>query len=127
MAIAGPQGVPLGRPAGEGWNGAKAAKLREVIAAGRARHAKFPGSCAQNAASSAGPSRAATKPASASAARAAERLSASRLWLRSEEHTSELQSLMRISYAVFCLQKKQNNDRQHNHTEKHTKHTDKNQ
>src|SRR3546814_6217724 len=28
------------------------------------------------------------------------------LALRSEEHTSELQSLMRISYAVFCLQKK---------------------
>src|SRR3546814_1656208 len=28
--------------------------------------------------------------------------------LRSEEHTSELQSLMRISYAVFCLQKKKN-------------------
>src|SRR3546814_1327893 len=27
---------------------------------------------------------------------------------RSEEHTSELQSLMRISYAVFCLQKKTN-------------------
>src|SRR3546814_2609542 len=26
-------------------------------------------------------------------------------WQRSEEHTSELQSLMRISYAVFCLQK----------------------
>src|SRR3546814_3574308 len=26
---------------------------------------------------------------------------------RSEEHTSELQSLMRLSYAVFCLQKKQ--------------------
>src|SRR3546814_10835485 len=32
--------------------------------------------------------------------------------LRSEEHTSELQSLMRISYAVFCLKKK-NNSRQH--------------
>src|SRR3546814_13050650 len=31
--------------------------------------------------------------------------------LRSEEHTSELQSLMRISYAVFCLKKK-NNTRQ---------------
>src|SRR3546814_1670004 len=32
---------------------------------------------------------------------------------RSEEHTSELQSLMRISYAVFCLKKKtKNNDRQ---------------
>src|SRR3546814_9819026 len=29
-----------------------------------------------------------------------------RLLLRSEEHTSELQSLMRISYAVFCLKKK---------------------
>src|SRR3546814_2946112 len=28
------------------------------------------------------------------------------LWSRSEEHTSELQSLMRISYAVFCLKKK---------------------
>src|SRR3546814_7847228 len=30
--------------------------------------------------------------------------------IRSEEHTSELQSLMRISYAVFCLKKKQNNN-----------------
>src|SRR3546814_1998205 len=29
-------------------------------------------------------------------------------YLRSEEHTSELQSLMRISYAVFCLKKKNN-------------------
>src|SRR3546814_8244375 len=29
--------------------------------------------------------------------------------LRSEEHTSELQSLMRISYAVFCLKKKKTN------------------
>src|SRR3546814_9034387 len=29
-----------------------------------------------------------------------------RVELRSEEHTSELQSIMRISYAVFCLQKK---------------------
>src|SRR3546814_8931455 len=28
--------------------------------------------------------------------------------IRSEEHTSELQSLMRISYAVFCLKKKKN-------------------
>src|SRR3546814_5186587 len=28
--------------------------------------------------------------------------------MRSEEHTSELQSLMRISYAVFCLKKKKN-------------------
>src|SRR3546814_7508112 len=42
---------------------------------------------------------------------------------RSEEHTSELQSLMRISYAVFCLKKKQ----QHNslaeiYTENKTEH-----
>src|SRR3546814_3233811 len=29
--------------------------------------------------------------------------------MRSEEHTSELQSLMRISYAVFCLKKKKTN------------------
>src|SRR3546814_5957311 len=29
---------------------------------------------------------------------------------RSEEHTSELQSLMRISYAVFCLKKKKTSD-----------------
>src|SRR3546814_13655151 len=32
-----------------------------------------------------------------------------RLQRRSEEHTSELQSLMRISYAVFCLKKKRTN------------------
>src|SRR3546814_1089810 len=30
--------------------------------------------------------------------------------IRSEEHTSELQSLMRISYAVFCLKKKNSNN-----------------
>src|SRR3546814_6236774 len=35
--------------------------------------------------------------------------------VRSEEHTSELQSLMRISYAVFCLKKK-NNNRHSQHT-----------
>src|SRR3546814_3872560 len=33
---------------------------------------------------------------------------------RSEEHTSELQSLMRISYAVFCLKKKKNNKKKTN-------------
>src|SRR3546814_9859480 len=32
---------------------------------------------------------------------------------RSEEHTSELQSIMRISYAVFCLKKKNNNSAQY--------------
>src|SRR3546814_7333792 len=34
---------------------------------------------------------------------------------RSEEHTSELQSLMRISYAVFCLKKKKRHDKNANH------------
>src|SRR3546814_1321602 len=33
--------------------------------------------------------------------------SSAKISCRSEEHTSELQSLMRISYAVFCLKKKQ--------------------
>src|SRR3546814_10004820 len=36
---------------------------------------------------------------------------------RSEEHTSELQSLMRISYAVFCLKNKTNNNAHTNETE----------
>src|SRR3546814_3691995 len=35
------------------------------------------------------------------------------IW-RSEEHTSELQSLMRISYAVFCLKKKTQKKNKHN-------------
>src|SRR3546814_4104834 len=35
-------------------------------------------------------------------------LTAAQATVRSEEHTSELQSLMRISYAVFCLKKKKN-------------------
>src|SRR3546814_10028883 len=49
---------------------------------------------------------------------------------RSEEHTSELQSLMRISYAVFCLKKKnQKTNKNHNqlqHTKnKHNEHSQK--
>src|SRR3546814_7387329 len=44
---------------------------------------------------------------------------ASRRWVgaskRSEEHTSELQSLMRTSYAVFCLKKKNKNAIDYNH------------
>src|SRR3546814_10883664 len=39
---------------------------------------------------------------------------------RSEEHTSELQSLMRISYAVFCLKKK--NTHRYKHTTKYNTH-----
>src|SRR3546814_4452254 len=43
--------------------------------------------------------------------------------LRSEEHTSELQSLMRISYAVFCLKKKRimNRLNMRENNDKHTK------
>src|SRR3546814_1676608 len=42
-------------------------------------------------------------------------------WNRSEEHTSELQSLMRNSYAVFCLKKKKYNTK-YIQTEYHTTH-----
>src|SRR3546814_3486119 len=41
-------------------------------------------------------------------------------WGRSEEHTSELQSLMRISYAVFCLKKKNINHYQPAYKVMHT-------
>src|SRR3546814_7424782 len=44
----------------------------------------------------------------ANAERIAFTADAGRAVARSEEHTSELQSLMRISYAVFCLKKKKN-------------------
>src|SRR3546814_1878104 len=58
------------------------------------------------------------------------RLCHRRAMTRSEEHTSELQSLMRISYAVFCLKKKKNKRKTNNkknykpsiiykHTKKH--------
>src|SRR3546814_8472789 len=42
---------------------------------------------------------------------------------RSEEHTSELQSLMRISYAVFCLKKKKNKNDNMNNKYAHRRHT----
>src|SRR3546814_6673136 len=45
-------------------------------------------------------------PYSPSPMKAMARRGISRLTTRSEEHTSELKSLMRISYAVFCLKKK---------------------
>src|SRR3546814_2937152 len=41
--------------------------------------------------------------------------------IRSEEHTSELQSLMRISYAVFCLKKKKESIQEDNKKETSTK------
>src|SRR3546814_3117238 len=42
--------------------------------------------------------------------------------LRSEEHTSELQSLMRISYAVFCLKKKKKKKQTDNHATQLSEH-----
>src|SRR3546814_4107752 len=45
------------------------------------------------------------------------------LLLRSEEHTSELQSLMRISYAVFCLKKKKQKKNQHTTSTQRTQNT----
>src|SRR3546814_8890828 len=42
--------------------------------------------------------------------------------IRSEEHTSELQSLMRISYAVFCLKKNKKNSTIHGINHKQTTH-----
>src|SRR3546814_4933423 len=47
--------------------------------------------------------------AAAKILKASSRVSAREYEKRSEEHTSELQSLMRISYAVFCLKKKKKN------------------
>src|SRR3546814_7192962 len=49
------------------------------------------------------------------------RLSASRVQARSEEHTSELQSLMRRSYAVFCLKTKTNTQLHSHHKYKERK------
>src|SRR3546814_2272621 len=52
------------------------------------------------------------RPSLTSAAKAANWSAGCMFSRRSEEHTSELQSLMRISYAVFCLKKKQRNNAQ---------------
>src|SRR3546814_5255858 len=51
--------------------------------------------------------------------RALQQFGAARAGGRSEEHTSELQSLMRNSYAVFCLKKKNINKICHNREESH--------
>src|SRR3546814_4970763 len=52
-------------------------------------------------------------------------LGALQIHFRSEEHTSELQSLMRISYAVFCLKKKthKTEDQPYKHTKSKLKYT----
>src|SRR3546814_6470245 len=53
-------------------------------------------------------------PGAAAQGRMPQRRSSAHLPARSEEHTSELQSLMRISYAVFCLKKKKRTNKAHN-------------
>src|SRR3546814_1523777 len=55
-----------------------------------------------------------TRPVAPCQAAFAERSAGSQVQYRSEEHTSELQSLMRISYAVFCLKK--NKEKTQNNT-----------
>src|SRR3546814_8119283 len=67
-----------------------------------------------------GPDRARRQPGALVRARAALRLG------RSEEHTSELQSLMRISYAVFCLKKKNNRSNNTDNQRSRTTTSDKN-
>src|SRR3546814_6082786 len=47
---------------------------------------------------------------------------ADNVFFRSEEHTSELQSLMRISYAVFCLKKKNKHTQQRQYEETNVRH-----
>src|SRR3546814_2898992 len=71
--------------------------------------------CTTNASTGCGPSiwRARSRP-SATTGTAISRYS------RSEEHTSELQSLMRISYAVFCLKKKKKKTQQRAHNNNKT-------
>src|SRR3546814_8900633 len=71
---------------------AESARQREVIQMARMSHA----ACTH-------PS---TKVARAACRRAMKKAAKVEIPNRSEEHTSELQSLMRISYAVFCLKKK---------------------
>src|SRR3546814_8514005 len=59
-----------------------------------------------------------TAPATSWKRKCARKVWASLKTRRSEEHTSELQSLMRISYAVFCLKKKKKTKEKKQHTAK---------
>src|SRR3546814_6539884 len=79
---------------------AQAARLEQPSVSPRPRHSR------DDAAATASRLRLRRNPCTDSVSRRARHQP--RLPLRSEEHTSELQSLMRISYAVFCLKKKTN-------------------
>src|SRR3546814_10362794 len=76
-------------------------------AARRDSDRRHPGSAPAPTGSASAPRRSAPVPRSTAPRRAMRRRRR-----RSEEHTSELQSLMRISYAVFCLKKKKREDEQ---------------
>src|SRR3546814_8638203 len=91
------------------WSGEGCAVIRAKIPDGRrARNRKrglAPSNAAGDGSCGSGFSRGAAPPPASGATR--------RPGGRSEEHTSELQSLMRISYAVFFLQKKKHTEKQH--------------
>src|SRR3546814_3146971 len=89
-------------PSAEGTAG----ELSEVIKAGYVRHAGIFGAHRHHHAVTDDLSTVTPDPLAATARGVRDLLSA--VVSRSEEHTSELQSLMRISYAVFCLKKKKN-------------------
>src|SRR3546814_7010330 len=77
---------------GRGFSGARLCPRRQLHRRGRAKAARGTFSAARTRQGGARPDR----------------------LVRSEEHTSELQSLMRISYAVFCLKKKRTTDENSN-------------
>src|SRR3546814_2806645 len=86
-----------------------APRRKRVTRPGAARKARVSGSAFAAAAAAGGTAGSVNVPSSASAVRSKSAppvVSCRRGAVRSEEHTSELQSLMRISYAVFCLKKK---------------------
>src|SRR3546814_4678212 len=70
--------------------------------------------CREGLAAEAAPATAAAAPDAKLAAMAPSPAAAHHRATRSEEHTSELQSLMRTSYAVFCLKKKTHDNNNHN-------------
>src|SRR3546814_10683153 len=88
-------------PRSLGWRGLSVLHPRRIRRGDRGRRRRGDGS--------AGPRPALTRPLHGPVALLRRRrIRTGRAPARSEEHTSELQSLMRISYAVFCLKKKNN-------------------
>src|SRR3546814_3634031 len=94
------------------WHSPEAASYIELPVRGGSatKHPPAPAACTP--ASHPRPSAPRSPPASRTATSSRPSPRAARRTARSEEHTSELQSLMRISYAVFCLKKKNNHPEQ---------------